>query len=138
MPRRRPTALRRERWAPARFLPLRRIAGVSSLTRAAIRRVEDEHYRPDAVWNALERYKLLLRRPGRYLDGDAMCSPGLEPEDGRDLIASVLARLPRGARRDLERLIAPLDKDFMRRTVPSLSWTDWAAGRWWYQRDREL
>ena len=76
MPRKRPTALRRERWAPA-----------------------------------------------RYLDGDAGRSPGIEPEGGRDLIASVLTRLPRGARRDLERLIAPLDEDFVRRAVPSLSWT---------------
>ncbi|MEU8658542.1 hypothetical protein [Actinoplanes philippinensis] len=111
---------------------------MSSLTRAAIRRVEVEHYWPDAVWESLERYKLLLRSPGRYLDGDASCSPGIEPEDGRDLIASVLTLLPGGARRDLERVIAPLDEDFVRRTVPSLSWGDWAAGRWWYQRDREL
>ncbi|GAA3449600.1 hypothetical protein GCM10018962_14330 [Dactylosporangium matsuzakiense] len=138
MPRKRPTALRRERWAPARFPPFRRIAGVSSLTRAAIRRVEDECYWPNAVWSSLEQYKLLLRQPGRYLNGDESSSPGIEAEDGRDLIASVLTRLPRGARRDLERLIAPLDKDFVRRTVPRLSWTDWAAGRWWYQRDREL
>lgn len=108
------------------------------MTRAAIRRVEDEHYWPDAVWKSLELYRMLLRRPGRYLNGDASVSPGIEPEDGRDLIASVLDRLPRGARRDLERLIAPLDKDFLRRTVPSQPRPDWSAGLWWYERDREL
>ena len=122
---------------PARVLPMRRIRGLSLLTRIAIQRVEDERYWPNAVADSLEQYRLLLRQPGRYLSGDVSISPGIEPEDAHNLIESVLRHLPRGARVDLERLIAPLDEEFLRRTVPSLWWSEW-AGRWWYQRTREL
>ncbi|GGM63745.1 hypothetical protein GCM10011608_56330 [Micromonospora sonchi] len=138
MPRRKPKFLRQERWKPARGYPVRRVRGVSALTRVAVRRVEAAHYWPNAIADALERYRSLLRQPGRYLDGQSASSPGLEPEDARDLLEDVLRQLSRGARKDLERVIFPLDDDFKRRTLPALWWTDWAAGRWWYQRAREL
>lgn len=88
--------------------------------------------------DALENYEALLRRPGRYLDGDQAVSPGIDPEDARDLLDDVLRQLPRGAAKDLGRVVERLDGEFLRRTVPALWWGEWAAGRWWYQRDREL
>ncbi|WP_033338799.1 hypothetical protein [Catenuloplanes japonicus] len=103
-----------------------------------MRRLEDLRYRPDDVADALDSYGRLLHRPGRWLDGDALTSPGCEPEDARDLLDDVLRRLPRGAREDLARVVTRMDDEFVRRTLPALSWTDWAAGRWWYQRDREV
>lgn len=108
------------------------------MTRAALRRVEDAHYWTNAVADSLERYRTFLQQPGRYLAGQATSSPGLEPEDARDLLDDVLRRLPVGARKDLERVVFPLDENFKRRTLPGTWWTDWAAGRWWYQRSREL
>jgi hypothetical protein len=116
---------------------VRRIKGLSPLTRAAVRRLEAQHYWPDAVADALETYRRLFRQPGRYLAGEVYSSPGIEPEDARDLLEDVMRQLPRGARKDLERLVTPLDDDFKRRTLPKTCWNDWAAGRWWRQRIRE-
>ncbi|MER7910105.1 hypothetical protein [Streptomyces sp. NPDC096068] len=55
MPRRRPEAVRAERWRPRGHVVVRRIHGVSARTRAAVRRVEEERVRPGAVADALAR-----------------------------------------------------------------------------------
>ncbi|SBT52399.1 hypothetical protein [Micromonospora auratinigra] len=118
----------------------RRLRGVTARTRAAVRRVEDAHYWPDAVYEALNGYAWVLHAPGRWLNGPQDLSPGIEPEDHRELLDEVLDRLPPAARRDLGRIVDRLDREFHRRTVP-VPWpvTDRGRGRgWWWCRLREL
>jgi hypothetical protein len=137
MPRRRPKAVRAERWRPSRYLPVRRIPGVTARTRAAVRRVEAEHLWPDAVAHALSRFEWAFRQPGRYLTGPGE-SPGIEIEDGRDDLEVALRHLPGGARADLGRLVERIDVEFERRTLPNPGWVSgWTAGRWWWWRIRE-
>ena len=137
MPRRRPKALRADRWKPSRHVPVRRIRGVSARTRAAVRRVEDDlQWGSDLVFKALAGFEWEFRQPGRYLDASVFWTPGLA--DARDDLEEVLRRLPPGARRDLGRLVERIDVEFERRTLPDPgSAGDWAAGRWWWQRIQE-
>lgn len=140
MPRRRPKAVRAERWQPRWHGPVRRVSGVSALTRAAIRRVEEEEERlwPNAVADALARIEWAFKQPGRYLNASAVYEPGLEMEDARDDLEEVMLRLPRGARRDLGRLIGRIDDEYERRTMPDPGPVgEWAADRWWWTRIRE-
>jgi hypothetical protein len=138
MPRRRPKAVRAERWRPHGDVPVRRIPGVSARTRAAVRRVEAEYLRPNAVADALSGFEWAFRQPGRYLTGPGE-SPGIEIEDGRDDLEVALLHLPSGARSDLGRLVERIDVEFERRTLPDPGWvSEWAAGRgWWWRRIRE-
>jgi len=137
MPRRRPKAVRAERWRPRKHVPVRRISDVSARTRAAVRRVEAEYLWPDAVADALSRFEWAFRQPERYLTGPYE-SPGIEIEDGRDDLEVALQRLPRGARADLGRLVERIDVEYERRTFPNPGWvSEWTAGRWWWWRIRE-
>ncbi|MET8832834.1 hypothetical protein ABZV78_02810 [Micromonospora sp. NPDC004540] len=139
MPRRRPKALRAANWRPSEGVPVRRIRGVTALTRVAVRRLEERHYHVNAVHRALAGYVAVLRQPGRYLSGPQHLSPGIEPEDDRDLLAEVLPRLPAAARADLGRIVDRLDREYHRRTVP-VPWPvrDWERGAgWWWRRLRE-
>jgi hypothetical protein len=117
---------------------VRRIPGVSALTRAAIRRVEAEYLWRDAVAEALSRFQRAFEQPGRYLSGPGE-SPGIEIEDGRDDLEVALTHLPHGARADLGRLVERIDAEFERRTLPNPSRPgEWAAGyTWWHRRIRE-
>jgi hypothetical protein len=119
-------------------MPVRRVRGVSALTRVAIRRIEDDlQWGPDLVFRALARFEWTFRQPGRYLDA-SVWEPGLEVEDARDDLEEVLRRLPAGARRDLGRFVQRIDAEFERRTLPDPRPVgDWAADRWWWQRVRE-
>ncbi|GKQ37786.1 hypothetical protein ALMP_43220 [Streptomyces sp. A012304] len=131
--------VRAERWRPRRHVPVQRIPGVSALTRAAVRRLEDERLEPDAVARALSRCERELRRPGRYLGAPEVWQPGLEFEDARDTLQEALHHLPHGARRDLGRLVLRVDAEFERRTLPDPGAVPlWTAGRWWWWRIREL
>ncbi|MBO3741686.1 hypothetical protein [Actinoplanes flavus] len=114
------------------------IDGLSRRANAAIRHVEDTHLRPGATAKALAMWRELLDRPGRWLDGDAVISPGLEPESARDTLLDVTRRLPAGPRRELERLLEPLDDDFYRRTTPQVLTGGEDRAHWWWQREREL
>ncbi|MFD5163549.1 hypothetical protein ACFWMJ_36795 [Streptomyces hawaiiensis] len=110
---------------------------MSARTRAAVRRVEAEHLWPDAVAVALHRFECAFRQPGRFLDGP-YDSPGIEIEDGRDDLEVALRYLPGGARADLGRLVARIDAEFERRTLPNPGRVgEWTAGRWWWWRIRE-
>jgi hypothetical protein len=138
MPRRRPKVVRAEQWRPPKHVPVRRVRGVSSRTRAAIRRVEDERLWPNAVADALSRFEWAFKQPGRYLNASQAYSPGIEVEDGRDDLDAALRHLPRGARADLSRLVARIDAEFERRTLPNPGWvSEWTAGRWWWWRLRD-
>ncbi|KJK38284.1 hypothetical protein UK15_18010 [Streptomyces variegatus] len=92
---------------------------------------------PDAVAVALLRFECAFRQPGRFLD-EPYESPGIEIEDGRDDLEVALRHLPGGARADLGRLVARIDAEFERRTLPKPGRvSEWTAGRWWWWRIRE-
>ncbi|MFE2298695.1 hypothetical protein ACFXAW_10890 [Streptomyces sp. NPDC059445] len=102
-----------------------------------MRRVEALYLHPDAVAVALDRFERAFKQPGRYLTGPGE-SPGIEIEDGRDDLEVALRYLPKGARADLGRLVARIDAEFERRTVPDPGPAcAWTAGRWWWWRIRE-
>lgn len=142
MPRRRPSAVRAERWQPSRHVTVRRITGVSALTRAAIRRVEAEYLWRNAVADSLATYEHAVRRPRHDLTAlmDADC-PCCCPCEARDTLEDALYRLPSGARTDLLRRLARADERFVRRTLPE-PWRretpQWQPpGAWWRQRVME-
>ncbi|GAA3905760.1 hypothetical protein GCM10022207_88910 [Streptomyces lannensis] len=137
MPRRRPKAVRAERWRPRWQYPVLRVPGVSARTRAAIRRVEDQEMWPNAVAHALSRFEWAFKQPGRYLNASEVCSPGIEVEDARDDLEWAMLHLPPGAKRDLGRLITRIDEEFERRTLPEPNNIEWAMSGWWWTRMRE-
>jgi hypothetical protein len=114
-----------------------KVRGVSARTRAAIRRVEDQELWPSAVADALARFEQAFQQPGRYLNASEVCSPGLEVEDARDVLEQALLHLPCGARRDVGRLIARIDAEFERRTLPEPNNVELAMFGWWRSRMRE-
>ncbi|MEU8773460.1 hypothetical protein [Streptomyces sp. NPDC048606] len=117
---------------------MRRIRGVSARTRAAVRRVEGERMWTGAVADALARIEDAFAQPGRYLNAPPVWQPGLEVEYARDDLEEAMLHLPRGARRDLGRLIARIDEEFERRTLPNPApGTASTVGGWWWSRTRE-
>ncbi|MFF2078713.1 hypothetical protein ACFVXG_28675 [Kitasatospora sp. NPDC058162] len=138
MPRRRPKGLRAERWRPRQTVPVRRIRGVSGLTRAAIRRVEDERLGPNAVFWALAECRRYLAQPGRVLPEPEVGCDECNPVLARDELEAVLRWLPRGARVDLGRLVARLDAEFDRRSAlmsgPRIPGPPLGVEGWWRRR----
>lgn len=63
-------------------MPVGRLPGVSARTRTAVRRVEAQHLRPNAVANALSRFEWAFKQPGRQLTGPGE-SAGIEIEGPR-------------------------------------------------------
>ncbi|MFB7360709.1 hypothetical protein [Streptomyces hydrogenans] len=98
---------------------------------------------PDPVARALACFEDAFKQPGRYLNASEVWQPGLEVEYARDDLEEVMRHLPHGARRDLGRLIAHIDDEFERRTLPDpgpvSDWTvsDWTVDGWWWSRIRE-
>ncbi|GHJ91455.1 hypothetical protein SNE510_09740 [Streptomyces sp. NE5-10] len=137
MPRRRPKAVRAKQWRPRWQYPVLRVPGVSARTRAAIRRVEDQEMRPNAIALALSRFERAFKQPGRYLNASEAPSPGLEVEDARDDLEWAMLHLPPGAQRDLGRLITRIDAEFERRTLPEPHHIELAVFGWWWTRMRE-
>lgn len=135
MPRRRPKAVRAERWRPRWQDPVLRVPGVSARTRAAIRRIEDQQTWPNAVAKALSCIEWAFKQPGRYLDASPFDSPGVG--DARDDLEWAMLHLPPGAKRDLGRLITRIDEEFERRTLPEPNYNEWATTCWWWTRMRE-
>ncbi|MFB7905980.1 hypothetical protein ACFXPX_18350 [Kitasatospora sp. NPDC059146] len=90
---------------------------------------------PNAVAKAIWRFEWALKQPGRYLDASAFDSPGVG--DARDDLEWAMLHLPPGAKRDLGRLIARIDEEFERRTLPEPNYSEWAMTRWWWTRMRE-
>ncbi|MBG6133895.1 hypothetical protein [Longispora fulva] len=110
---------------------------MSSRTRAAIRRVEEEHLWPGAVADGIERFQRYLRQPGRDLRRPWADCPCCDPLEAREELGQALRLLPRGARIDLEGIVDRLDANFLRRTTwnPQARFhSAWAAGAWWRQR----
>lgn len=93
---------------------------------------------PGAVADALARFEWAFRQPGRYLKASQVWQPGLEVEYARDDLEEAMLYLPRGARRDLGRLIARIDDEFEHRTLPSPGPVNaFTVGGWWWSRIRE-
>ncbi|MFJ4188428.1 hypothetical protein [Kitasatospora sp. NPDC089509] len=117
---------------------MRRIRGVSGLTRAAIRRLEDERLEPNAVCQALAECRRYLGQPGRVLPEPEVGCDECNPVLARDPLEAVLRWLPAGARADLGRVVARLDEEFDRRSVPHpglrMALPPWGVDGWWRRR----
>ncbi|BBH68273.1 hypothetical protein ACTI_49580 [Actinoplanes sp. OR16] len=133
MPRNHPHSLRRPVRKPAP--EQRHIDGLSARAHAAVRSAEDWYFWPNATADSLDAYRLFLKRPGRIIRG----GPDVyDAGDARNDLHEILLRLPPVPRRELERLLEPLDAEYLRRTLPAQWWSEYGAGRWWYQRDAGL
>lgn len=148
MPRRRPGALRAPHPKLYALHQPYRIDRLSPRTSATLRRVEretdTEDVWPGATETALYWCRRLLARPGRYLEVPyAVCpcpSDSLEDvTEARDVLERAVVLLPVPARRELEALLAVLDADLWRRTLPDpFAFRDprRRAGGWWHHRLR--
>jgi hypothetical protein len=161
MPRRRPSVLRARNAIPRQkyrgagpwwdeYLPvpwptrIDRLSGrtVSAIHREESRRPYDEGLWPGATEAALRYYRAFLGRPGRYLylrRSRCPCDECELQEDvalARDLIELVLSRLPPRARGELAALVAELDQELRRRTLPDpfAHRQPWRRGGWWHWR----
>ncbi|MER6345100.1 hypothetical protein ACWC10_06000 [Streptomyces sp. NPDC001595] len=99
--------------------------------------MEDQEMWPNAVAHALSRFEWAFEQPGRYLNASEAPSPGIEVEDARDDLERAMLLLPPGAERDLGRLIARIDAEFERRTLPEPHHLELAMFGWWWTRMRE-
>ncbi|MET9570903.1 hypothetical protein ACFYNW_17630 [Streptomyces virginiae] len=165
MPRRRPSALRAQRALPRPVYAgaehcrsdrppgpwPARIDRLSSRTTAAIHREEcrrpyDEGLWPGATLTALETCRHFLALPGRwlYLRRDYCacehCDLRNDIAVARDLLQLVVSRLPPRPRRELEAVLAALDGQLWRRTVPDpfARRQPHRRGAWWHQRLYDL
>jgi hypothetical protein len=124
-----------------------RVPGLSSRTVAAIHRAEfrdiDKGLLPGDTWTALHCYRSFLARPGRYLYltatvcGCYECGLKEDVAMARDLLELLLARLPPRPRRELAAVLAVLDDQLERRTLPDplAHRRPWSPGEhWWHHR----
>ncbi|MER6765354.1 MULTISPECIES: hypothetical protein [Amycolatopsis] len=112
---------------------------MSGRAQKAIERVDPQLW-PGSVALALERYRQFLNQPGRWLYVPGPELTWVDPVDARDELERALILLPRGARAELRRLVAPLDGEFERRTLPDPragSISPWQAAAWWRRRLQE-
>ncbi|MEV6954219.1 hypothetical protein [Streptomyces sp. NPDC051183] len=119
---------------------MRQMPGIPRRTQAAIHRIEAQHLWRGAVAEALHRYERFLQRPGRYLylPFEACCC---DPVEARDTLEDALRLLSPAARRELHSVVARLDAEFQRRTLPNpaaASVNARLAAAWWRQRIREI
>ncbi|NYH42714.1 hypothetical protein HNR22_002441 [Micromonospora jinlongensis] len=144
MARRSPGALRAlSRSAGRNADRIRLIDGLSIGTNAAIVRLERRHPGTWSLKTALDGYRRAIRRSGRWLDlsPDYCSCPGCgDVVEHRDVLGDALRRLPARARRELQRVVDPLDQEFLRKTLPdprAAELSSWHAQAWWRQRLRE-
>ena len=150
MPRRRPGALRVEQigyrtWERS-GPPLDRIHGLSRRASLAVhlveRRAGDCRLHPGATERALRRYRAFVWPPGGRprCPRDAECScRGCAFDDvrhARDVLDDVVRRLPRRARAEPARRVAPLDAAYLACTLPDpfAQERQWRGGAWWRRR----
>ncbi|MDT0268170.1 hypothetical protein RM844_17955 [Streptomyces sp. DSM 44915] len=134
MARRAPGAVRAEkRWVRGDARKLSQVTGLGGPALAAVRRLEAGRFWPGALREALDRYERFLRVPGRYLSLPAC--PCCDPLADRDTVEEFLNALPPRARRELRAVVAPLDAEFERRTLPDpgVANPPWSSG-WWHRR----
>ncbi|MEU5536501.1 hypothetical protein [Streptomyces sp. NPDC020362] len=147
MPRNRPGALRSARSTPGPRVweepPPVRVPGLSARTSLAVHRAERLSpgfwYPRGATDTALRRYRAFLHPPGRRprYPRASYCAacPGCALDDvreARDALAEILPLLPPRARAELQRVLTPLDRRFLRRTLPDP--LAGPAAPWWHRR----
>ncbi|MFI1991628.1 hypothetical protein [Actinoplanes sp. NPDC020271] len=132
MGRRAPRAVRAQSYTPL----AQPVEGLSSRANAEIARIQ--HLRPDLeVRRALLGYRRTTRQPRRWLPGDGCYSLDEDLCEQRDVLEATLRMLPAPARRELWRLVAPLDDLLLRTTVPDHHpgrVSPWYAAAWWRRR----
>lgn len=119
MPRRQPGAVRADH--QMRFNKSRefsQVSGVGRRTCAAVKRLEGSRLGPGAVAEAIATYESFLRRPGRYLSSPGYECPCCDPVYARDVLQVALGALPKSTGRDLRLIVARLDAEFERKTLP--------------------
>ncbi|MFF5471590.1 hypothetical protein [Streptomyces achromogenes] len=126
--------------------PVRRLHGLSWRTSLAIARVEtasgDYDLFPGATDRALRRYRGFLRPPGRRprYPREAGCACRScafdDVRHARDVLDSVLRRLPPAPRAELGRRVRALDAEYLARTLPDpfAVRRQWRADLWWRRR----
>ncbi|MFD7582032.1 hypothetical protein [Kitasatospora sp. NPDC059803] len=144
MPRRPPGALRAQtRYARgSQPRPFSQIRGLRRNAQAAVRRLEARRFEPGYLSRALGQYEEFLRQPGRWLYVPLPDCPCHDVLGARDEIEAMLPALLPRARCELGRIVAGLDTEFERRTLPDpyaarrpSSVRPDASGRpWWYRR----
>ncbi|MCX2184099.1 hypothetical protein KV205_26730 [Streptomyces sp. SKN60] len=150
MPRKRPGALRAQITRPRRMYgsigappQIDRLSGrtVSAIHAEESRRPRDEGLGLGDTRIALKCLRTFLARPGsplyprRTVCGCDDCERGENVAVARDLLALVLSRLPpHRARRELAALVAELDEELRRRTLPDpfAYRQTWRGGGWWH------
>ncbi|MEV0644822.1 hypothetical protein AB0I28_06125 [Phytomonospora sp. NPDC050363] len=119
--------MRAQQWTPPAYARIA-IRGLSAATCRDIARAElrDDH---PFLWRggtalALHGLGKFLARPGRYLYlRRSLCTAGAcelidDVAHARDYLAMILPVLPLRSRRELGRMLAGLDKEILRRTIP--------------------
>ncbi|SCG59319.1 hypothetical protein GA0070613_3080 [Micromonospora inositola] len=100
--------------------------------------MEARHLFLGTVSAALGHYRQFLAQPGRWRyvpNNDCACC---DIRESRDTLEEALRALPPPARAELGRMVAALDAEFLRRTLPD-PWfpriSPWHASRpWWWHR----
>jgi hypothetical protein len=155
MPRRRPGAIRvahNEDWRTRAWADDKpTIDRLSGKTSAAIHVVEETRgsagyhsLRPGTTAQHLADYRAFLRQEGRLELTASLCPacPGCWYEDiaeVRDALEAITEVLPSRARGELRRVLATLDAQYRRRTLPDLDparWRYWdgTLKPWWHRR----
>ncbi|ONI68983.1 hypothetical protein BWI15_34685 [Kribbella sp. ALI-6-A] len=96
---------------------------------------------PGLVAGALGDCRHFLGQPGRWLYLPLNDCPCCDPVERRDQLQWALSGLPPRARRELGRVVAALDEEFERRTLPdphSPPGRGLYGGAWWHHRLAEL
>lgn len=137
MPRRPPGAVRAtyqiRRDGSSKFS---QVTGLSQRTCAALQRLERRRLGPGTVAQAIATYQRFVRRPGRTLYLPFHECPCCDPVYARDILQQALSALPQASARDLRLLVARLDAEFERKTLPNprpRSVGEKSRG-WWYFR----
>ncbi|GAA4596145.1 hypothetical protein GCM10023194_67530 [Planotetraspora phitsanulokensis] len=115
----------------------RRPSELSPHTRRKVARFEAERGLPARrIADAIVRWRLFLRHPGRLLYLPKPHLPGYDLWDDRLLIDCAIAALDRRAAREIASIVKDLDCDFLARTLPNphapKTWP------WWHRRCGDL
>lgn len=115
MARRSPRAVRAQS-----YIPLDKpVEGLTNRANAEIAQLQ--HLQPEIdVRVALRSYRQMARRSGRWvvLAEHSYCCPEDNVLDQRQILERVMGRLSSPSRRELRKLVAPLDEEFYGRILP--------------------
>jgi hypothetical protein len=135
MPRRSPGALRaQKRLSRGGSRQFSQISGLGRSAQAAVRRLEADRFYPGYLRDGLDQFEQFLRSPGRLLYVPLADCPCHDPVYGRDTVEAMLNALPLRARRELREIVALLDDEFERRTLPDPTAPVELGAGWWHRR----